>query len=348
LIELLQRRNELILNSAGEGILGLDSDCRVTFVNPAAVEMLCRPDEGLIGESLSAISCHSHNERECSPPDCEITASIRDGMEHRGTDAVFRPPGRISFPVEFVSTPKIENGRVMGAVVIFRDITEVKQAQARMEASLKEKEALLREIHHRVKNNLQIVCSLLNLNSRAIGDPDARRVIEDTRHRVKAMALVHETLYRSGDLAGIDFSEYVPRLAGQLLHSYGLTSRQVQLTLDVESVVLPVDIAIPCALMLTELISNAAKHVFTVTRRGELRIRFCRAEGSWLLRVQNSGRDDAPACPPGSGSSFGLELVRLLTEQLDGSVHFEYAPDFCVSILFPQPETIRPDESRTA
>jgi len=338
LVERLQRRTELILNSAGEGILGLDSDGRFTFVNPAAARMLGFAPAELIGQEMHVLLHHARADgKECPPSQCSILGSLRDGTEQRGRGDLFWPRNGDSFPVEYISTPKMENGRLEGAVVVFRDITEAQRAQESIEASLREKEALLREIHHRVKNNLQIVSSLLKLNSRSLRDPAALHIFEDTQHRVKAMALVHETLYRSGDLAGINFSEYVPRLVEQLLHAYGLSRREVQVSLDVRSVVLPIDVAIPCALLLTELISNAAKHAFAVERRGELGIAFRPVEEqSWLLEVRNTGGAPAAAEPaPGQGSSFGLELVRLLTEQLDGSVRIERTPGFCVSMVFP-------------
>jgi len=337
LVERLQRRTELILNSAGEGILGLDSDGKFTFVNPAAARMLGSTPAELIGQEMHVLLRHARADgKECPPSQCSILGSLRDGTEHRGRDDLFWSRSGDSFPVEYISTPKIENGRLVGAVVVFRDITEAKRAQESIETSLREKEALLREIHHRVKNNLQIVSSLLKLNLRSLQDPEAKHIFEDTQHRVKAMALVHETLYRSGDLAGIDFSAYVPRLVGQLLHAYGLSSREVRASLDVRSVVLPIDVAIPCALLLTELISNAAKHAFASQRSGELSIVFRPLEEpNWLLEVRNSGGGGpAPGSAPRRGS-FGLELVRLLTEQLEGSVQFDSTSGFCVSMIFP-------------
>jgi len=337
LMELLQLRSELILQCAGEGILGLDTDGNFTFANLAAARMLGCDSSGLIGQDMHELVRHAHADGTPYPRiECGILGAMRDGKEHRETGDMFWSADGRYFPVEFVSTPKVENGQLVGSVVVFRDITEAAHAQQRIEASLKEKDALLREIHHRVKNNLQIVCSLLKLNSRNLKDPEARHVIEDTQHRVKAMALVHETLYRSGDLAGINFSEYVPRLAEQLLHAYGLSSRRVRIAYDVESVVLPIDIAIPCALMLTELISNSAKHVFVAEGRGDLRIVFRRfSEESWLLKVEDSGLGAAPESTPVQGSSFGLELVRLLTEQLSGAVQMDRKPGFCVSVVFP-------------
>jgi len=335
LVERLQRRNELILNSAGEGILGLDLDGRVTFANAAAARMLGLAPAELIGKAMHDLVCHNGPDgTECSSENCAIHASIRSGTERRTSSEMFRCGDRGIFPVEFTRTPKMVDGRAAGAVVVFRDITEAKLVQERTEASLREKEALLREIHHRVKNNLQVVCSLLSLQSRSLKDVEAKRVFEGTRHRVKAMALVHETLYQSGDLAGIDFRGYVSRLVPQLMHAYGLTPERVSVRLEVQSVILPIDTAIPCALILTELVSNSLKHAMSAEREGELRIVFRQAGRSWVLEVRNPAGVQAGSAPS-QGASFGLQLVTLLTEQLNGSVQIERAPHFCVTVEFP-------------
>jgi PAS domain S-box-containing protein len=332
----LQRRTELILNSAGEGIMGLDGGGYPTFVNPAAAEMLgSTTDDLMSGASILAITGHSHaGGAGCPESECGLLVCLKDGKEHRGADIVFRSAAGNEFPVEYTSTPKFDDGQLVGAAVVFRDVTEARRASERIEASLREKEALLREIHHRVKNNLQIVCSLLKLNSRGLDDADARGVFEDMQHRVKAMALVHETLYRSGNLAGVDFSQYIPRLASQVLHAYGLSRAQLSPVVDVERAALPIDVAIPCALMLSELIANSAKHSLAAAGGGRLEIAFRRDGASWMLRVENSV---CAAAQPATrkASSFGLELIRLLTEQLNGTLRIEPLPAFSVTVRFP-------------
>ncbi len=217
-----------------------------------------------------------------------------------------------------------------------------KRAERAISASLREKEALLREIHHRVKNNLQIVCSLLKLNSRLLDSPAQRDVFLDMQNRVKSMALVHEALYRSENLAGIDFSQYCRRLAGQVLRSFGVAPESVDLRLDVESVVLPVDVAIPCALILTELISNSAKYAFPAGQGGVLHLCFRQSAASlWTLSVTDSGPDPEPAAGH-APCGFGLELVRLLAEQLRGTLELRRSPGFSVTVCFPDWEPAPP------
>ncbi|HBL11705.1 MAG TPA: histidine kinase, partial [Cyanobacteria bacterium UBA11162] len=153
-----------------------------------------------------------------------------------------------------------EYGTVL--VAIQQDITEHKQAEDLIKASLKEKEVLLKEIHHRVKNNLQIVTSLLQMQARRTKEPQAIEVLRDSRNRIASIALVHEKLYRSQDLANIDFGQYIPDLTTHLFDTYNVRSTAVNLTIDVENIYLEIDRAIPCGLIINELVSNSLKYAF--------------------------------------------------------------------------------------
>jgi two-component sensor histidine kinase/DNA-binding NarL/FixJ family response regulator len=144
-----------------------------------------------------------------------------------------------------------------------REIVRRKEAEARMKTSLEEKEVLLKEIHHRVKNNLQVVSSLLYLQSESVGDPEVLDMLKDSQNRIRSMALVHERLYQTEDLARIDFPEYVRDLAAYLVSSYSMDAPSVSLRLDADEVVLDVDTAVPCGLIVNELVSNSLKHAFS-------------------------------------------------------------------------------------
>jgi two-component sensor histidine kinase len=147
--------------------------------------------------------------------------------------------------VAFTSSPIITAGEVVGAVIAFQDITARIQADDALKASLREKEVLLKEIHHRVKNNLQIISSLLNLQAGYSEDSQLRAMFEDSQHRIQSMALIHEQLYQASDLARIDFGSYVHSLASQLLHSYQDVASHVTLSTDMAEVSLGIDQAIP-------------------------------------------------------------------------------------------------------
>jgi two-component sensor histidine kinase len=203
----------------------------------------------------------------------------------------------------------------------YEEITERKRSEERTRASLKEKEVLLKEIHHRVKNNLQVISSLLNLQATQIRDKETAQVFRDSQSRVKAMSLVHERLYQSSDLARIDFAGYVQDVTSHLLRSYQSGPRGVRLRVDVEPVSLNIDTAIPCALIINELVSNALKYAFPNGRDGEIRIRMNHTEADDLnLSISDNGIGFPAGVSWERTDSLGLQLVRSLTDQLNGSI----------------------------
>ncbi|MDP3000291.1 MAG: sensor histidine kinase [Bryobacterales bacterium] len=180
---------------------------------------------------------------------------------------------------------------------------------------------LLREIHHRVKNNLQVISSLLSLQSNKVTDPATRALLQASQNRVRAMAMVHETLYRSHDLSAVDCAEYLRALAGPLYQSYGLEPGAVQLRiLAPAGMRISLETATPFGLIVNELISNALKHAFPGGRRGEIEVRLePLGEGRFRLQVSDNGVGFAPDRDPRHSGTLGLRLVQALAEQLDGS-----------------------------
>ncbi|MGA9119779.1 MAG: ABC transporter substrate-binding protein [Bacteroidota bacterium] len=227
-------------------------------------------------------------------------------------------------------------GETIGAVAMFVDITETLRVQEELRRSLTEKEVLLKEIHHRVKNNLQVISSLLSLQSERIGDTKAKDVFRDSQNRVRSMAMIHERLYRSADLAHVDFGEYVRNLATSLFNSYRTSLPRVGCEIEVDDVQVDVDVAVPCGLILNELVSNALKYAFPEEREGRIDIRLRRVgEGELHLNVA----DDGVGLPEGfeiSGSrSLGYQLVQLLVEQLGGRLDVKSVNGVSASVTFP-------------
>jgi two-component sensor histidine kinase len=225
------------------------------------------------------------------------------------------------------------------------EITERVRKEAQIKASLEEKEALLKEIHHRVKNNLQVISSLLNLQSRLVADPQALEVFQESQHRIRSMAFVHEKLYQSESLARIDFAEYVRTLTTYLFSSCGARAQGVTLDIQAEDVLLGIDAAIPCGLILNELVSNALKHAFPNGRDGEVRIDL-RADDDQRLTLTVS--DDGIGLPEGldvhNTNSLGLQLVDTLVRQLDGTmeIHGQGGTEFKIDFVVPQAGEVRP------
>lgn len=212
-----------------------------------------------------------------------------------------------------------EYGTVL--VAVQQDISDRKESQAKLQASLKEKELLLKEIYHRVKNNLQVIYSLLNLQARNVPDPAALAVLRDSQSRVRAMALVHEKLYQSKDLARIDLADYIHSLAYGLLDTYRAINNPVSLRLAIEPCDLDIETALPCGLMLTELISNSLKYAFADGRAGEIAIAATLdPHHRVVLTIQDNGVGLPHDLNLQRVSSLGLRLVQNLARQIKGDV----------------------------
>ncbi|MBS0395139.1 MAG: PAS domain S-box protein [Proteobacteria bacterium] len=226
------------------------------------------------------------------------------------------------FPADIMLSP-IATAHGQLVLVVVRDVTERQLAEQRLLDSLREKEALLKEIHHRVKNNLAVMSSLFYLESRHTQDATTLKILQESQDRVRAMAMVHEALYQTDSLAAVDFAEYARSLCDRLLGTYRTEGVAVRLSSALEPVQVTVEQAIPLGLILNEMMTNALKHAFAGRRAGEVRLQ--------LERVSPSGcelslLDDGVGAPGGAGESsgFGLRLIHLLARQLGGE--FELVP----------------------
>jgi two-component sensor histidine kinase len=193
--------------------------------------------------------------------------------------------------------------------------------EAQIKASLREKEVLLKEIHHRVKNNLQTIVSLLNLQAGYSKDKLAVEVFKNSQERVRAMALIHERLYESRDLSQIDFQGYIHSLVAHLFESYSLKPDYVQLKMQVEDVALDIDTAIPLGLLINELVSNALKHAFPNDRKGDLRVSLGESEDEaydYTLIVEDNGVGFPGGADFQDSQTLGMVLISSLVKKLKG------------------------------
>lgn len=213
------------------------------------------------------------------------------------------------------------SGQLKNIVVIDTDITGMKNIEKQLKESLDEKGLLLREIHHRVKNNLQIIISLFNLQSNYITDLNALKALREGQNRIKSMALIHERFYQSAGLSKIDFDGYIRRLAESLFMSYNITEDKIKLRIDTEKVALDIDTAVPCGLIINELISNSLKYAFNDKPIGEVYIQFkMLAKGFGSLAIGDNGKGLKPDFDIENSDTLGMELVQALTDQLDGKL----------------------------
>ena len=199
------------------------------------------------------------------------------------------------------------------------DVSERHEAEQALRDSLVEKEMLIKEVHHRVKNNLAVISSLLSLQSRRIEDEETRDIFKESENRVRSMSMIHERLYRSGDQKSIEISEYITALTGQIGRSYNSSGTRIRFSVKVPHMQIDVDTAIPCGLIINELVTNAYKHAFPDGREGTLQISLSRdGDGAYELVV----RDDGVGLPEGVSDtrSLGLTIVSTLAKQLKGTL----------------------------
>ncbi|MFC1852312.1 PAS domain S-box protein [candidate division CSSED10-310 bacterium] len=237
-----------------------------------------------------------------------------------------------TFPAIIYAVVILHEGVSVGVRGIVVDVTDQKYAAEKIKNSLREKEMLLREIHHRVKNNLQVVLSLLNIQSRKIDDEKYLNTFKEIQHRVYTMALIHEKLYQSKDLTKIDVAQYIRTLTRYLIQTYKM--ERIQLRTNISSIHLGINTAIPCGLIINELVSNSLKHAFQKGASGTISIDcFFNTSDTLILII----KDDGCGFPKDliNKDSLGLKLVKMLSEQLKGTVTFATDEGTQVKIEFP-------------
>ncbi len=252
-----------------------------------------------------------------------------------GETAFRRKDGSVGF--WFVDAVKLSPTRFLASTV---ETTERKAAEVALQTALREKEALLKEVHHRVKNNLQVITSLLRLEARRSAQPDTKSVLAEMQARIRSMALLHEALYRTGTFAAVDLAHYLRQLATQSFRMLVASPSRVQLRLDLASVHVAMDEAMPCGLLVNELISNALKHGFPGDRSGEIVVELQPVAGSplWRLRVSDNGAGLAPDLAGKREQSLGLQLVSDFATQLGGTLVIGPAPVAAFTVTFPLSE----------
>jgi len=311
---------ELTFDTVPDLMAILDLNHRIVRVNKAMADRLGVSPQQCIGQR-----CYEAVHGMTCPPDpCPHTLTCRDGNEHQAE--VHEPRLKGDFLVS--TTPLYdEEGKLIGSIHVARDITERKKAEDRLKKSLKEKEVLLKEIHHRVKNNLQIIHSMLNLQLRYLKDEQAIALFKESQNRVFSMALIHEKLYQSDSLTTIDLPDYIGKIIANLFQSYGVSERVIKPKIDVENLSLDVNSIIPCALIINELVSNSLKYAFPAASasseggKGEIRIDLLRdLGGRFVLIVADNGVGLPESFEIHKSKSLGLQLVTVLVKQLNGTI----------------------------
>ena len=212
-----------------------------------------------------------------------------------------------------------EEGYFEGTV---QDITESKELEEQLKKSLDEKDLLIKEIHHRVKNNLMVISSLLSLQSRYIKDKEARGLFRESQNRARSMALIHELLYRSEDLKSIEFGDYILSLSKELFHLYSVDGL-IELKIDVDDIYLDINTSIPLGLIVNEVVTNSLKHAFPDGRAGVINVDFHKTDDQYEFKVKDNGIGFPEDLDFEETDSLGLQMVTSLTRQIEGDIELD-------------------------
>ena len=311
-----------LFNNYPDGIVMLDNSDRIIDANKGFETLFQYSIKEIRGKNIYDLIAPENLREEAY----NLSVAV-SGKEIFKKETVRKCKDGSLIDVSLIGYPIEVDNELIGAYAIYSDITERKRAEKQIEASLKEKQILLKEIHHRVKNNLQVICSMLGLQAQHIEDRQAREIFEESRNRIRSMKLVHEVLYHSEDLATINFSKYTKSLVHYLDSVYSSCPGRISLEVNVDHVSMDINLAIPCGLVMNELISNALKHAFpqSFKGKGKIEIALHKTEADEIeLIVKDNGVGMPKRLDIRRTKSLGLQLVNILAEdQLGGKVKLD-------------------------
>jgi PAS domain S-box-containing protein len=323
---------ESVFDSMAAALIVFDPDGNIVNVNRATLTLVGRERSELIGQTFDLVCRFSAGQSARPGPGVREPSGL-PAMRIEPVEKVFVRKDGSEFPVSFSGAElRSGGGPLQGYVCVALDLTEQKRIQQQLRESLDEKELLLREVHHRVKNNMQVISSLLAMQSSA-GDPEVQKKLDESQNRIRSIALIHEQLYRSSELSHIDVQSYFETLTSQLLQSFG-KSGAVRLELATDPIALDIDQSMACGLIVNELVTNALKYAYPAEKGGVIRVSLREhPSGERVLTVS----DDGPGLNGAKRSgppSLGMSLVTTLARQLRGRVEVDGSCGTLVRVFF--------------
>jgi len=348
---LSEHRLSDIINFLPDATFAIDLDGNVIAWNKAIEEMTNVPADQMIGKGGYEYALPFYGSRrqvliDLVTHDSRETEQQYPGIIKKGDkiiSEIFIPLlyGGKGAQLWLIASPLYDSkGMLVGAVESIRDITDHKIAEDNVRRTLEEKDVLLQEIHHRVKNNLQVISALIELQIQYMKDRNSINTLRDSQNRIRTMALIHETLYRSHDLSKVEFHAYIKKLVDALFDTYSIEEGTIKTIFDVDFVLLDVDTAIHCGLIVNELVSNTFKHAFPDGRNGTITIGFHWSGSHYTLSYADNGVGLPDGIDFNNTDSLGLKLINLLsTEQLDGTIRLTREQGTKYQIVFPGKNT---------
>lgn len=308
---------ENLFQVSPDALVILSNDDDVIQINNEFTKLFGYKQDEVIDKNINDLIVPEELKKEA----IEKTHAVSKGSKIQ-FEAVRQHKNGKRFMVEVIGKPVILGNNQLAVQTIYRDISIRKQHEQQILKDLEEKEILLKEVHHRVKNNMQVISSMLKLQSRYIQDEQAQEIFTNSQNRVKSMALIHERIYKSEDLASVNFEEYVRSLTSSLFANSGISGSRVSLQLNIKDINVNMNKAIPLGLIINELISNSFKHAFPDERKGLLSVSLTREKDKYRLIIA----DDGVGCPQDLNiqdpSTLGLQLINALAAQLHGKTSF--------------------------
>jgi PAS domain S-box-containing protein len=334
-----ERRLRATQDSVGIGIQELDEFGHFLRVNPTYTRISGFSLQDLAGQSMFERISDENDRRAARERYGSLTRGEIDSyVEER---QYLTKGGRPVWVEALVSAVRSDDGRFLYAVRAVHDVTQrrdaeqaLRESEGRLRAAVNDRDALLKEVHHRVKNNLQVITSLLEMQARQTADQQALSSLSEARNRISAIGAIHELLYQSGSFSDVDLAIYARRLLRHLASLYDSNSR-IHAAVDGDGITIDLARAIPFGLLLNEIVSNAYKHAFRSLTRGELRVSLKKEDGHMRLRVADTGVGLPPGFNDRAPATLGLQLVRMLVKQLGGTVRFESRGGTNVEVVVP-------------
>ena len=310
----------------------LSLDGVILDINTAALNIIGISKHEIVGKNFEEITIFPKEDMEINS---EMFSSLlkQEAKSQHYESRIYDKNGNIR-TLETVLTTIIKDNKPSHFLVISIDVTERKLSEDKIKFSLKEKDILLKEIHHRVKNNMQIISSLLNLQTNYIDDEVALNVLRESQNRVKTMGMIHEKLYQSNDFINIKFDDYILRLVTDLFYSYNIQEDHIKPVIEVEDVRLNIETGVPCGLIISELVSNSLKYAFPKGKTGNLNVSLKRCSNKYELTISDNGIGFPEDLDFKNTDSLGLQLVNNLVDQIDGEITLDTSQGTKFKIIF--------------